>query len=65
MQSNPGTYAIVFRSYKSTSIQIGRWGLLDIQPGYYIYVGRAFGPGGVQARVLRHCRKTKSKHCGT
>jgi Uri superfamily endonuclease len=42
--------------------QIGRWGRLNINPGYYIYVGSAFGPGGVKARVLRHCRKTKPKH---
>jgi Uri superfamily endonuclease len=62
MQSKPGTYAIVFQSFRSTNTQIGHWGSLDIHPGYYIYVGSAFGPGGVQARVLRHCRKTKSRH---
>ena len=42
-------------------MQIGRWGLLDIRPGYYVYVGSAFGPGGVLARVSRHCREAKSK----
>lgn len=31
-------------------------------PGFYIYVGSAFGPGGVRARVLRHCRLAKAKH---
>ena len=30
--------------------------------GYYIYVGSAFGPGGVLSRVSRHCRKAKSKN---
>jgi Uri superfamily endonuclease len=62
MESKPGTYALVLRSDRSTSTQIGRWGRLNIDPGYYIYVGSAFGPGGVQARVFRHCRKSKSKH---
>ncbi|QCQ21167.1 GIY-YIG nuclease family protein [Desulfoglaeba alkanexedens] len=62
MKSKPGTYALVLRSLKSTSAQIGRWGQLRIVPGYYIYVGSAFGPGGVQARITRHCRKTKPKH---
>jgi Uri superfamily endonuclease len=62
MKSKPGTYALVLRSLKSTSTQIGRRGGLRIVPGYYIYVGSAFGPGGVQARITRHCRKTKSKH---
>jgi Uri superfamily endonuclease len=31
-------------------------------PGYYVYVGSALGPGGVRARVLRHCRTNKSEH---
>ena len=35
---------------------------MDIQPGYYIYVGSAFGPGGVQARITRHCRRSKPRH---
>ena len=62
MESKSGTYALILRSQKSTSTQIGRWGRLHIKPGYYIYVGSAFGPGGVRARILRHCRKDKSKH---
>ncbi len=35
---------------------------MEIKPGYYIYVGSAFGPGGVHARVSRHCRSSKPKH---
>ena len=62
MKSESGTYALVLRSFRSARAQIGRWGRLDIEPGFYIYVGSAFGPGGVKSRILRHCRKTKSKH---
>jgi len=65
MESRPGTYCILFQSQKSRRVQIGRWGYLYIEPGYYLYVGSAFGPGGVSARVLRHCRKScrsKAKH---
>ncbi len=62
LKSGPGTYALVLHSPKSATAQIGRWGRLDIQPGWYVYVGSAFGPGGVRARVLRHCREKKSKH---
>ena len=62
MNANPGTYALVLQTDKSTAVQVGRWGILNTQPGYYIYVGSAFGPGGVQARVSRHCRGSKSKH---
>ncbi len=62
MDKIPGTYALVLRSQVTVRAQIGRWGHLDIRPGYYVYVGSAFGPGGVMARVLRHCREVKSKH---
>ena len=62
MNSKSGTYALVMQSETSTSARIGRWGYLNVRPGYYIYVGSAFGPGGVLARVSRHCRESKSKH---
>ncbi len=62
MKPKPGTYALILRSHSKAKAQVGRWGRLIIKPGYYIYVGSAFGPGGVQARVSRHCRKPKSKH---
>lgn len=53
---------LVLRSLKSTNAQIGRWGRLEIVPGYYVYVGSAFGPGGVPARISRHCKKQKTRH---
>lgn len=62
MKPKPGTYAIVFRSYTRAKTNIGCRGPLTIEPGYYIYVGSAFGPGGVSARVARHCRAAQSKH---
>ena len=62
MNSKPGTYALVLWSDASTCARIGRWGRLNVRPGYYIYVGSALGPGGVLARVSRHCREPKSKH---
>jgi Uri superfamily endonuclease len=61
-ESKPGTYALVLQSRTSTDIRIGRWGRLEIRPGYYIYVGSALGPGGVSARVSRHCREAKTRH---
>jgi Uri superfamily endonuclease len=62
MKTEPGTYALILRSRLKAKTQIGRWGQIDLAPGYYIYVGSAFGPGGVQARVSRHCRRTKLMH---
>ncbi len=55
-----GTYTLILRASVAQTIQIGRLGELHIQPGYYIYVGSAFGPGGLAARVGRHLRKEKT-----
>jgi Uri superfamily endonuclease len=62
MSSKSGTYALVLRSQTSICTQIGCWGRINIRPGYYIYVGSAFGPGGILARVSRHCREAKSNY---
>lgn len=62
MESEPGTYTLIFRSRSKARVKIGRWRQIDLEPGYYLYVGSAFGPGGVKARVSRHCRSTKPKH---
>ena len=61
MNSDPGTYVLILENDKRKRIQIGKWGKLEMEPGYYLYVGSAFGPGGVLARVSRHCREAKSK----
>jgi Uri superfamily endonuclease len=33
---------------------IGKLGWMHVIPGYYIYTGSAFGPGGLRARLARH-----------
>lgn len=62
LKNDPGTYALILQSNSTKTIQVGRWGGLDLQLGYYIYVGSAFGPGGVRARVSRHLRTDNRKH---
>lgn len=62
MKPQSGTYVLILGSDSSASIEVGRWGTLDIRPGYYLYIGSAFGPGGVRARVSRHCRELKPRH---
>lgn len=62
MKSESGTYALILQSGLAETIKVGRWGKLTLKTGYYIYIGSAFGPGGVRARVLRHCRLNKRKH---
>ena len=62
MNSQPGTYILILRSDITASIEIGRWGQLQLCPGYYAYIGSAFGSGGVRARVSRHCGSAKKMH---
>jgi len=55
----PGTYALVLRVSRRLEILVGRLDKLEVQPGFYVYVGSALGPGGLAARVGRHCRCEK------
>jgi Uri superfamily endonuclease len=59
LKSEPGTYALILRCSSDQLIEVGRLGRLGIKKGHYIYVGSAFGPGGVLARVGRHLRVDK------
>ncbi|NPA76903.1 MAG: DUF123 domain-containing protein [Candidatus Diapherotrites archaeon] len=38
------------------------YGFTKLKPGIYAYVGSAFGPGGLKARILRHWRQEKKIH---
>jgi hypothetical protein len=40
-----GTYALVLVSQRIMHVRIGRTGKLQTQPGFYVYVGSARGPG--------------------
>lgn len=52
--SKPGTYALIMRPECKRCVQIGKLGAIQLQTGTYVYVGSAFGPGGLAARVQRH-----------
>ena len=62
LQKKFGTYALVLGSSGQRTIAVGKLGKLKMQMGHYLYVGSAFGPGGVRARVKRHCRIGKPHH---
>lgn len=57
-----GTYALLLRNPASRRLMVGRWRELEVRPGYYIYIGSAFGPGGLRARLNRHFRDNKAMH---
>ena len=60
MLPKPGTYALILLASSEEDIRVGRLGLLQVKPGFYVYVGSAFGPGGVNARISHH--KNISNH---
>ena len=59
LPAQPGTYALVLASDRQSAIRIGSLSTLQTEPGFYVYVGSAFGPGGLAARVSRHQRQAK------
>ena len=62
MRSEKGTYAVIFQCRSKATQQVGQWGMISLREGYYVYVGSAFGPGGVKARVSHHYHNTKKPH---
>ena len=58
----PGTYALILFSSLDRLLSIGRLGQLHLRPGYYVYVGSAFGRGGVRARIAHHARPSRRLH---
>ena len=44
------------------SVRIGRLGVLLLQPGFYVYVGSALGPGGARARLAHHMKPSNRPH---
>jgi len=62
MKPQPGTYALVFSSTVRALIRVARLGRLQLEPGFYAYVGSAYGPGGLQARLAHHLEPTDRPH---
>ena len=62
MRSQPGTYALIFSACQKGQAKIGRLGSLRFKPGFYLYVGSAFGPGGLKARIDHHLKEARRPH---
>lgn len=61
-QAGSGSYVLVLRLLERVQIDIGRLGSYSLMPGYYAYVGSAFGPGGLSARLHHHLRPVRRAH---
>ena len=62
IQPKPGTYALVLFCASSARIRVGRLGTMQLQRGYYVYLGSALGPGGLRARIAHHQRRSTRPH---
>lgn len=58
----PGTYALLLRMGHRRTVTVGKLGTFIFPAGWYAYAGSARGPGGLAARVSRHCRESKTRH---
>lgn len=54
LDARPGTYILWLWLAETQRLRIGRLGSAVFAPGHYAYVGSAFGPGGVRARLGHH-----------
>ncbi len=55
-----GTYLLILGLDSRRVVDAGALGALDLPAGFYVYVGSAMG--GLDTRIARHLRRTKSKH---
>jgi len=62
MQARSGTYALIGVCDSNQQVIIGKLGQLQVRPGYYVYIGSAFGPGGLKARIVHHTRISVRPH---
>jgi len=62
LPAGQGTYILVLELSGRTTCRVGAVGDLRFEPGIYLYVGSAFGPGGLRARLSRHLETDKTPH---
>lgn len=55
-----GSYIMIMELQQAESIAVGSLGVLDFQPGFYLYIGTA--KKNLTQRVNRHLRKRKKYH---
>lgn len=60
MSDLKGTYALVLKMDRRSTITVGKLGTHYFPPGYYLYAGSALG--GIRPRVRRHVRGGKRLH---
>ncbi len=62
LPEDKGTYVLIASVCQMKRLEIGALGKFDIVPGFYSYVGSAFGPVGLRARIGHHLESTAAPH---
>jgi hypothetical protein len=57
--TQPGTYLLILENRKKITLSVGALGEISFPKGYNIYVGSAFGPGGLRGRLRHHISTVK------
>lgn len=60
--SSRGVYVLILSLAAEATMIVGRLRTARFPTGIYLYVGSAMGPGGLAARLARHCREQKTRH---
>ena len=62
MLKDKGTYMLIIKCLNEVKVNVGSLGILPFNPDKtYVYVGSAFGPGGLWSRIKRHLTRCKKK----
>ena len=62
LPSQKGTYILVLRLPLPAHLAVGRLGTFDFPAGWYLYVGSAFGSGGLRGRLKHHFAPATKPH---
>jgi len=62
LPTQKGTYIIYGSLKQEIAISVGAMGTLSPPAGRYVYVGSAFGSGGIRARVKHHLTPSPTPH---
>ncbi|MCB2146901.1 MAG: GIY-YIG nuclease family protein [Deltaproteobacteria bacterium] len=62
LSKQQGTYALVFKCGTPFRAVAGRLGPISLTTGYWVYVGSAFGPGGLHSRLAHHLKPSTRPH---
>lgn len=62
LEKRSGSYALLLHAQDAQQARIGALGDLHITPGCYLYLGSAFGAGGLAGRLAHHFKESTSPH---